>query len=163
MKTIPLTKGKNAIVDDDMYQTVNCHKWQYQQSSQGRNVGYACRPTPRIKGAKRTRIYLHREILGVVNGQQVDHINGDRLDCRKANLRLCTAAQNQMNRRFFDGSKRSKHRGVVWYKLSNKWGARITLKGKECYLGQYEAEEDAAIVADVARQLFFGAFYCPSP
>lgn len=64
-----------------------------------------------------SRIYLHRYITGAPDGMFVDHINGNKLDNRSCNLRVCTMAQNNMN----TGPKTGKYKGVHWSKTQKKW------------------------------------------
>ena len=108
-------------------------------------------------------VYLHRLILSdmlgrrLVRGEEVDHINGDRLDCRRENLRLATKAQNCQN-----SIKRtvgtSKYKGVCWHKGVEKWQVSIRINGELKYLGIYEDEEFAARVYDCAAHKYFGEF-----
>lgn len=80
-------------------------------------------------------VRLHRYLLGVTDPKiQVDHISGNVKDNRKCNLRICTPAQNNGNRR---------HKGVTYRKNKGKWEAYIRIKGISKYLGLYEREEDA--------------------
>ena len=89
-KRIPLTQGKFAIVDDDDYEWLKQWKWCLSKS------GYAvrgtnCKPKQKI-------VFMHRQIMNVLLGMQVDHKNHTRLDNRKSNLRLCTGNDNRINR-----------------------------------------------------------------
>lgn len=107
------------------------------------------------------RVLLHRfilEIRSVGRGRgsgafvaQVDHINGDKLDNRKANLRVVTNQQNHQNRRGGRGS--SQHRGVYWNKRHGKWMARVKAHGKTHYFGVFDDELEAAAAARKGREL----------
>lgn len=104
--------------------------------------------------AERTKdsVLMHRVILGLARGDglKVDHINGDGLDNRRANLRLATTAQNAQNQ----GARRastSKHRGVSWSKTRQRWVAQATLNGRQHHLGRYHIEEEAAAAAAAFR------------
>ena len=90
-------------------------------------------------------------------GQYVDHINGDRLDNRKENLRFCTLSQNSMNKRG-RSSRTSKYKGVCYAKRRNKWQASIRVDGKERFLGYFNNEEDAAKAYDEAALKFYKEF-----
>ena len=95
MKEIYLTQGKTAIVDDDDFDHLNQFKWFYHN---GYAVRHGCR-----KGAKRdTQIRMHREILNNPQGI-VDHINGNRSDNRKSNLRISDKTRNMANSRIRGG------------------------------------------------------------
>lgn len=93
---------------------------------------------------------LHRWILRPERSQYVDHVNGDRRDNRRDNLRLCTKAENcrnQVGRR--DGLK-----GASWNKAKRKWIAQITFNYKRIHIGNFDTEEAAhAAYCERARQL----------
>jgi hypothetical protein len=108
----------------------------------------------------RRTIFLHREILGFEyrDGKIADHINGDKLDNRRANLRECPRGQrdNLQNRRRFKNN-RSGHRGVC--KCGPKWRAYGYVDGKQHHLGLFEDPQEAARVASEfrARHMPFSA------
>lgn len=142
MKTIPLTQGKVAMVDDEDYPVVSRFAWQYAGN------GYA------ITGSLGPKIYLHRLVYGRKNGKtEIDHINGDRLDNRKQNLRLATRAENSYNlpKR---AAVSSRYKGVSWCKSRKKWKATI----QRTALGRFITEEDAARAYDRAAVEKFGEF-----
>jgi hypothetical protein len=91
---------------------------------------------------------MHRELLGLTTGdsRQGDHINRDRLDNRRANLRIVTLAENRQNLAAQRGST-SAYRGVSWDKQAEKWRASAKLDGKAKFLGTFEREEDAGRAA----------------
>ena len=152
VKRIPLTQGKYAIVDDEDYEQVNQYKWLAQRK--GPNW-YASRQTGgRLN--QRT-IYLHRFILYAPSGVLVDHKNGDGLDCRRANMRLCNRAQNGQNRGFNCNNK-SGLKGVAWSKIANRWVAQIMVDGKRHHLGYFTSPEDAALAYDEAARKYHGKF-----
>lgn len=133
MKTINLTQQRFAIVDDDDYERLNKYKWRY-------STGYAMRAIY-VKGKKQIGILMHREIINARVGMEVDHINRDRLDNRKSNLRECTRLQNEYNKTVPGGT--SKYKGVSkGYKDS--WNVQIRFNGKNHSIGSYKSEEEAA-------------------
>lgn len=101
---------------------------------------------------------LHRVLLDVPAGLVTDHINGDRLDNRRANLRICTQAQNLANGRSHSDS-RSKYRGVSWKAREGSWRAQISIGGQRSrFLGQWPTEEDAALAYDQAAREQYGEY-----
>ena len=149
MKTIELTQGKVTIVDDDDFERLNQWKWRYNTN------GYAIRSISRKPG-KRT-IRMHREIIGTPDGMETDHINCNKLDNRKENLRFCNRSQNEANR-FKYNNNTSGRKGICWNKDRQKWVAQIQVNGKGVYLGRFTDIEDAAKAYEKAATEYFGEF-----
>lgn len=155
MKEIPLTRGKVALVNDEDYEVLGKHKWT------AHSCGYAYREV-KGPGVARVAVLMHRVIVELASGSpipakmQVDHINGDRLDNTRANLRLATQSQNNANSKKRAG--RSRYRGIAWYKPYEKWMVRLTNEGKNYFLGYYHDEQDAARAYDKAAREHFGEF-----
>lgn len=153
MKCIKLTKNKSAIVDDECYNELNKWRWH----CDGR--GYAARTEHNgyDNGKRVTQsIKMHRQILRASKGVFVDHINGDKLDNRRSNLRFATTAQNNRNSKT-PAHNSSGYKGVYEDKrnLKNKWQAYITVDNKKIHLGYFYTKEDAAKkYNDVAKELF---------
>ena len=142
MIIIDLTRGAVTVIDDG-----NAHlkekKW-YQN-----NTGYAAR-----EENNRT-VLMHRLIMEAKPGQEVDHINGDKLDNRKSNLRFVTRRQNLQNRTWpMKGvSKKSDNtRGP------RRWVARITVDGKLKFLGDFYTPEEAENAYREAARFYFGEY-----
>lgn len=104
--------------------------------------------------------YEHRLVAGAVKGQLVDHINGDTLDNRLENLRLCSIKENSRNVRGREGT--SRYKGVYFQKRARKWCASIRVDYKLIYLGLFELEEKAAEAYDLAAISHFGEFAKPN-
>lgn len=103
-------------------------------------------------------LLLHREILAPPKGMEVDHIDGDGLNNRRSNLRICTHQQNLMNRPPIPGS-RSKFKGVsTTGRRSEKWCAYICPDNKKIHLGTFGSEIDAARAYDDTALTMFGEF-----
>lgn len=147
MKEIPLTQGKVALVDDEDYEWLN--QWNWFSAK-----GYACRNSKWVNG-KRTQIYMHREIIKTPDGMYTDHINWNKSDNRKSNLRVCTQAQNTYNRKRYN---KNGYRGVYWQPSMKKWGATICINGEPKYLGYHSDIKDAAIAYNNAAMEYFGDF-----
>lgn len=92
---------------------------------------------------------LHRHIMKAPEGLMVDHIDGNRANNQRSNLRLATNQQNQGNR---------KAKGYHFMKNRNKWCAQIRVDGKLKTLGLYTTEEEAAKVYREAHKEYFKEF-----
>lgn len=152
MKTIPLTRGRHAIVDDEDYKYLMQWKWCCNAS------GYAVTSIRGDDGKQKT-VRMHRLINKTPPGKFTDHIDGNRLNNRRSNLRSCTNRQNQFNSRPIRGGS-SKYKGVCFHIHRRKWLTQIRgiESGKILFIGYFEDEEDAAIAYNVAAQLFYGEF-----
>lgn len=89
-------------------------------------------------------IYMHKLVLPVSGSLYVDHINRNRLDNFKENLREATNSQNQLNRH----NTNRPERGISWHKIANKWRVRFTRGQKETHLGLFDKWEDAVKARD---------------
>jgi hypothetical protein len=150
MKDIKLTKGKVTLVDDEDYEWLNQWKWHYTGNYVGRTI--------RIGNIRKT-IYMHRIVLNPPNDMFTDHINHNKLDNRRCNLRICTRSQNNANNRL-SRSNTSGRRGVYWYKQTKKWKAQIKYKGHKLSIGYFLNIEDAAKAYRTKAKELFGEFAC---
>jgi hypothetical protein len=121
------------------------HKWHLSAN------GYAVSGGWRAK-----RLYIHQLVLPVPTGYEVDHVNRNKLDNRRTNLRMATRAQNARNRVRSEGA-RARYRGVQ-LAPSGKWGAYIRVDGKQKWLGCFDSPEEAARVRDAAAREHYGEF-----
>ena len=125
MKTIPLTQGQHAIVDDADYERLSAYRW---YAAWKNNTYYAARKTP-LNGRKQGTEYMHHVIIGKPqNGQVTDHRNRNGLDNRRSNLRHATKSVNRMN---------TDATGVSWDKERGKWRAQMMVNGKQYLLGRF--------------------------
>jgi hypothetical protein len=125
MKKLKLTKGKEAIIDDIDFERVSQRKWSFH------HTGYVVGGYPQVR--------LHRFILNAKKGEYVDHINMDKLDNRRENLRLCTPAQNQYNQL----PKRKIPKCIYWREARKAWIVRITADGKRHWVGYFKNFDEA--------------------
>lgn len=138
-------QGKFALVDDEDYEWASRHKW-YLTNPGGYVAGY-------VASAQRL-MRIHREILQASDDMQVDHINGDRLDNRRCNLRVCTHSQNFFNKGKMPG--KSGYKGV--YNFGKRWKVMIQADRKQHYIGYFSSEIDAAKAYDEAAKKYHGEF-----
>lgn len=135
MATITI-KGVCVLVDDDDLALVEKHTWYFTK-------GYAVTAL-RIGPKVRKTTGMHRLILGNPDSPAIDHINRNKLDNRRCNIRACTDAENNKNRPTVD-SKSSVHRGVS--KRGDRWQVVVRIAGKITWLGAFANQEEAAKVA----------------
>lgn len=128
-------------VDDAEFAVLSQWRWCYQKGYAGRMVK---RPHPHV-------IQMHRLIMGLLPGDPrvVDHIDRDPLNNQRANLRVCTRAQNNQNRDGLSLTNPSGYRGVTLCKQTMRWRARVKLAGRTIHLGRFDTPEEAA---EVVRQ-----------
>lgn len=148
-KEIPLTKGKYAIVDDSDVKLVSQYKWHYHPQ------GYAATTAGGLKN-KHT-ILMHRLISRAIKGEVVDHANGDKLDNRQSNLRICTQRNNIGNSRIRKDNTTG-YKGVTFSKDNKNWVARIFVNGKHTHLGSFDNPHDAARMYNFWAVDLFGEF-----
>ena len=157
MRTIPLSgskaAGRVALVDDDDYELVAQYKWLFWlPADRFRRVPYA-----RLASVRNGGPYLmHQMITG---WPETDHRNHDGLDNRRHNLRQATRSQNLANQRPQVG-RSSRFKGVCWDRFNRKWHAKVQVNYRQCNLGLFMSEEDAARAYDAAALAAWGEFAC---
>ena len=149
MRTIKLTKGQVALVDDGSFNLLSQYRWHAGKNPNGKF--YARRKS---NGENE---HMHRMILNAPNGLDVDHVNGDSLDNRRANLRLCTRSENNMNRGV-QCNNSSGYKGVTWNKRKNKFCAQIRKEKRHYHCGYFDKPKDAAISYDMVALMLYGDF-----
>jgi len=133
MRKIQLTQDKIALVDNSDYQFLSKYKWRAIRNKKSRTY-YAMANI--YEDGKRTTILMHRKILNVKKGIICDHINGNGLDNRRLNLRVCSFAENVRNSRK-PINNTSGYKGVSWDKRRKIWQSYITYKDKTIHLGAF--------------------------
>jgi HNH endonuclease len=153
VKTIPLSKGKVAIIDDEDFGLLSKWKWYADLGVSG--VCYAKRSVWVSATRKQSKVGMHNVIMQT---KLVDHVNGDGLDNRRCNLRECTYSQNNANRRRRPRCA-SRFRGVGLNRRGGKqWHAVIYFAKRAKYLGRFDSEEAAARAYDAAATCIHGEF-----
>lgn len=155
MASIELTRGRSAIVDDGDLETLQRFTWQ--AAFDGR---YWYAVSSYLRDGRFGKYRMHRLIVGAGKDQFVDHINGDGLDNRRVNLRVCSRAENSRNRK--PSWFRRAPKGVAWHAKTRKWQARINFDRRQIHLGYFHTPEEAAAVYDAASLRLFGKFAAPN-
>lgn len=167
-KKIKLTQGKFAIVDDADFDWLSKWSWHViKQVFKNRTMYYAVRGSKELgKRGKKIPVRMHRVIMSSPEERTVDHKNGNTLDNRRNNLRVCTRSENLRNSKKNKILAKSKYKGVICY--TNKYkdsryhgiSARIYVNGKTIHLGIFKTEKIAAKAYDQAALKYFGEFAC---
>lgn len=153
MIEIQLTQGYVAIADDCDADLLAQYKWHVLKVTDS-HIYASCK--------RGSRLLMHRVVMAALKGESVDHINGNTLDNRRSNLRVCTHAQNMANRRNVRSSA-SGFKGVSYNKRKRRWMASIGGHApgqKRSYLGSHKSPEAAAAAYDIAAVLKYGEFAC---
>jgi hypothetical protein len=157
MKTILLTQGKEAQVDEMDYAWLSQWKWHARkQKLKGRTVWYAGR-TVNLGNGKFQKIHMHREIAEracISTADDIDHVNGETLDNWRGNLRPATRSQTNQNKRKRPNCA-SRFKGVSWQSQQLKWQARICINGIAHSLGCFTEERQAAEAYNCAARNAF--------
>lgn len=141
------TDNKPFYFDLEDYDKISNYTWHYSN-------GYAI--AHQYKGDKRTTFKMHRLIMNVLDVDcVVDHINHNRLDNRKCNLRIANNIKNSFNHSI-QSNNTSGVTGVIFHKASNKWCSRITVNGKRIILGYYDNFDEAVKVRKAAEEKYYG-------
>ncbi len=154
MKKITLSKGQVTLIDDEYYEKFNTFKWYLDAH------GYVRRTLTKSEknefNNKTTRMMLHQEILGKAPlGFEIDHIDRNKLNNQKSNLRFVSRRENNLNRKIPKHNK-SGLRGVHFYKITNKWRATIRINGKDKHLGYFNQKEEAGRAYNKAWLIYNG-------
>jgi len=150
IRLIALTLCQEAIVDAADYELLMARNWYAQWQPRTKSFYAHTWDEGRRTG-------MGRIVLGLKQGDatEVDHRNGNTLDCRRENLRVATSAQNNQNRKRHEVN-RSGFKGVR--PSGKKWAAKIYVQGRSIYMGCYATPEEAARQYDAVARLAFGEF-----
>ena len=152
MKYIKFSQGKVALVDDEDFEWLNKWKWHFHNKIAERTIWLKDKKTCK-------KVRMHNVIINPSLGKVVDHINRNRLDNRKSNLRIATNQENQRNRGV-SKSNISGYKGVHFKKRGNWYGyyVQIKISYKPIHLGVYRTAKEAALVYNLAAKKYFGEF-----
>jgi|SRR5881394_122565 len=136
MKTICLSKGFSALVDDTDFDWLSERKWSY---SNGIAVTHFGKPD----GIHQRIVRMHRIIMEAPEGVEVDHIDGNPLNNQRSNLRLASKFTQAHNQKIVSRNT-SGFRGVHWHKGAKKWRAFIMSFGTRLHLGYFNDPQKAS-------------------
>ena len=142
-------KGERYLFDLEDYEYIKNYNWKLNPS------GYLICQIKRQ--GKMHIVALHRILVDAPDGMNVDHINGDKLDNRKTNLRFVTYAQNNRNRPLSRHNKTGVT-GVFWHKKLGKWLVNISVNYKSIYIGIFDKFEDAVKARYEAEDKYYGEY-----
>ncbi|KKL67575.1 hypothetical protein LCGC14_2133640 [marine sediment metagenome] len=148
-KTVPI-QGY-TIVDDEDYEWALQYQWHLSQ------YGYVARMGGRDVDSNRKLLFMHRELINVPKGILTDHINRDKLDNRKKNLRTCNHAQNAWNAERRKDNK-SGYKGVSWNKRTMRWIPQLQVNKRSIYLGVFKKKQIAIEAYKQAVKKYFKEF-----
>lgn len=148
------SSGRYALIDINDVDLVSEYKWNSFQTGKKSKSWRVC--TTVRKNGTRKCLYMSRLIMGNPKGMMVDHINGDGLDNRKSNLRICTHAENNRNRKPDFGRK---YKGVSKDSHSPKlWRAQISINNRRTFIGLFKTEVEAAIAYNTEAKKHHGKY-----
>lgn len=158
MKEIRLTKGKSTLVDDNDYENLSGWSWFLHSG------GYAVRGNYNYKTKTNVVVMMQNQIMEPCGNLWVDHINGDKLDNRRVNLRFCSHSQNAVNK-IVSKDNTSGYKGVSYRgneKRIKRWRAYIKQNRKQIFIGNYLTAEEAAKAYDKKAKEIYGQFAKPN-
>lgn len=156
MKFVELSKqGKNkglyrAIVNDKDYELVSRYRWFYEKSRNNQHTfNHYAMTELRENGKKLRKLRMHSLILDHFGkGSVIDHVNGNGLDNRRSNLRICTTRENALN------TRRNRHlnkHGVN--KFHDRYQSKISMKNKQIHLGTFLTEAEAVAAYQAGQRI----------
>lgn len=159
MKIIPikLPNKKASVpcrVDDEDHEMLSGFKWRLDKYGYARTTTRAFSERDRKRGSQSYAL-IHSSVRWTPKGMQIDHINGDKLDNRRKNLRVCTPQQNCFNRTSYG---KSRYKGVSWHQSASKWQVYIQKDGVAKYVGVFKDEKEAARAYDNEAKRLFGDY-----
>ncbi len=152
MKKIFLTDGKITLVNEEDFLFLVGYNWRLSAT------GYVVCSNGYVDNLNNK--YLHKIIAKRMNldlSNEIDHIDRDRLNNQRNNLRPATSSQNSANSKA-NVRNTSGYKGVHWRKERRKWQAKIQVEGERIYLGNFDTPEEASEAYNQAADYYFGEF-----
>lgn len=161
MATVRINIGKAiAIADDEDNEMLANYAWRLHTDGYAVSNFYEPRDA-RKKMSHDNRVNrivrMHRIVMGAQRGQEVDHINGDRLDNRRGNLRIVTSSQNKMNSAIRKDN-RTGHKGVFYERTRGQWLAYVKVSGKCIFRRRFRTKQQAIEARKEAEKAIHGAY-----
>lgn len=141
-----MSNGIEFLIDEQDLEKVQDYCWNLSQ-------GYVA------STANNHTIKIHRLIMDCPNNMEVDHINHNPLDNRRANLRIVTRSQNNWNTRVRNDNT-SGIKGVNWREVNQSWCARIQVNSKRILLGYFKSFDEAVKARRKAEEKYYGEYNC---
>lgn len=151
MRKVPLTQGAFALVDESDLENTSKNYWTLGNGKRGRYAKRRVGPSDVV--------LMHREIMGLSKGDGfvVDHINGNGLDNRRMNLRVCSNGENLRNRGASKSNK-SGHKGISFDKSRNKWSVEICVDYKKVFRKRFTCLDEAVKAQREMMKKYHGDF-----
>jgi hypothetical protein len=150
---ITLTRGLVATADIDDFDMLDGRNWVSLNSP----CGFCASTHVTLESGKYDIALMHRVVMAAPDELDVDHINGNRLDNRKKNLRLATNQQNSWNQGLGKRNT-SGYKGVSWHTRDLTFSAIIRVDGRQKTLGTFNEAISAALAYDAAAREHYGEF-----
>lgn len=153
-RKLKINSPHTVIVSDRDYPRVSCYHWWVvcEDKSRPRRTIYAMS----IINGRYT--YLHRFLTNAHAGQEVNHKDGNGLNCCRRNMELCEPKHNRWAFQRKNPNSTSRFRGVSYDKITGRWIAQICKNRRAIRIGRFDSEEQAAIARDEMAKKLFGRF-----
>lgn len=154
---ITLPTGQTTMIDETDLDLVSARSWSALPAGKKTYARVTVKKAGRSKS-----LLMHRLIMDPPEGFQIDHRDGDGLNNRRSNLRICTASENRCNQGKLGGNHSSQFKGVSWNREKKRWQALLAYEGRREFLGYFTNEYDAAQAYNFAASTLHSAFACPN-
>ena len=149
------THGKKIfLIDDEDYEKIKDYTWCIVKDKNSGN--FYVRTS--VRGDRFKKILLHRLILDCYDKKIIDHSDGNTLNNKKNNLRICNKSKNAMNSKKRNDALTSKYKGVHFNTRTQKYVAKIIVDGKTTHIGYFDSELNAAKAYNKYSKIYHGAY-----